>query len=74
MEVYILSIDNRIFNYEEIPLILKVNDICNLLGIGKKKSYALLKELFNHRKYPSKKMGVTYFISKNNIIKWLENQ
>ena len=34
---------NQITNIEDIPLVLSVDDLCNVLSIGKNSAYALIK-------------------------------
>lgn len=54
-------------SYEEIK-ILKVNDLKNILGIGRDKAYALM----NSDAFPSTKVGKTCFVTKNNFETWLD--
>lgn len=47
--------------------ILRVPDLMNYLCIGKDKAYSLMRS----RSFPSMQIGKTYFVTKENFEKWL---
>lgn len=50
-------------------MILTIEDLMRLLGIGRNKAYALM----HSSGFPCMRVGRTYFITKKNLLKWLEN-
>lgn len=55
-------------SYEEIK-ILKVDDLKDVLGIGRDKAYALM----NSSTFPSTKIGRTSFVTQKNFEMWLDD-
>ncbi|MFD2640049.1 helix-turn-helix domain-containing protein [Piscibacillus salipiscarius] len=55
---------------DELPLVLDVKDIKNILGIGINQTY----ELINSNQFHYVKVGKRIKVSKNEFFKWLENE
>ena len=55
-------------DYESIK-ILKVEDLMEIMGIGRDKAYALL----NAEAFPSTKLGRNFFVTQKNFETWLDN-
>ena len=65
IEEHILSKEDYMnYKYSEI---LRVPDLMNYLCIGKDKAYSLMRS----RSFPSTQIGKTYFVTKENFEKWL---
>jgi len=54
---------------ETYPDILKLKDLCQILGIGKNTAYKLLQ----NKEIPNTKIAGKYIIPKLGIVKMLEN-
>lgn len=54
--------------YESIK-ILKVEDLMEIMGIGRDKAYALL----NSEAFPSTRVGRSCFVTQKNFELWLDN-
>lgn len=50
-------------------MILKTDDIKEIMGIGRDKAYALIKS----KGFPALKIGNTYFVTVENFQKWLND-
>lgn len=48
--------------------IMRLEDIMEVLGIGRDKAYALLKSPF----FPATKIGRTYFVTADHFKEWLD--
>jgi hypothetical protein len=49
--------------------ILYIKDLMECMHIGRDKAYALMR----NKSFPSTKIGRTYFVTQNNLIKWLND-
>lgn len=57
-------------NYEELPVILSVNEVAKTLGIGKAHAYELVKA----KGFPAFKIGGRICVPKDKFIAWIEAQ
>lgn len=55
-------------SYDELPLMLSVKELANVLGISRTSAYELTKD----KKFPSMKIGSRVVIPKDKFIKWIE--
>jgi len=58
---------DKFTDYEELPLVLEVKDIQNILGIGRTTAYALVKQ----PDFPAFKSGSRIKISKQALFDWM---
>ena len=63
-----MNFDN-LKSVEELPLSLTVNDISQILGIGKQNAYSLC----HSKGFPSVKIGKRIVIPKLAFIEWMKN-
>ena len=54
-------------NYDELPLMLSVHDVAEVLGISKSNSYVLAKE----KGFPTLKIGARVVIPRDRFIEWI---
>lgn len=54
---------------ENEKILLKVNDLQELLGIGKDKAYSLMRS----KSFPSMKLGGNYYVSREALNKWISD-
>ena len=59
-----------ITSYDQLPLVLNVDDIRKILGISRATTY----DLVNREDFPKIKTGRLIKISKRAFFKWLENE
>ena len=57
-------------SYEELPLMLSVPQIADILGIGRTNAYELVKE----KDFPSLKIGSRIVIPRDKLIQWIEEK
>jgi excisionase family DNA binding protein len=58
------------YNWDEVPLLLSVKDVANILGIGQATAYSLV----NSGTLPRVKIGKNYKVSKGLLRQWLEKE
>ena len=54
-------------NYDELPLMLSVKEIADLLGISKSSAYVLVQD----KNFPSVKIGARVIVPKDKLIEWV---
>ena len=54
-------------NYDELPLMLSVHDVAEVLGISKSNAYVLAKE----KGFPTLKIGARGVIPRDRFIEWI---
>ena len=54
--------------YDELPLMLSVSQVADVLGIGRTNAYELAKE----KDLPSLKIGSRIVIPRDKLIQWIE--
>ena len=54
-------------NYDEMPLMLSVHDLAEVLGISKSSAYVLAKE----KGFPTLKIGARVVIPRDRFIEWI---
>ena len=69
MEVYCLHIENKIINFNELPLTLTVEDVAKVLRLSKQNAYSLC----HSGKFPCVKIGKRMIIPKPAFEKWMNN-
>ncbi len=57
-------------NYDELPLMLSVNQVAKVLGISRTSTYDLVKE----KDFPSITIGSRIVVPKEELILWIKNQ
>jgi len=57
-------------NYDELPLMLSVNQVAKVLGISRTSTYDLVKEI----DFPSITIGSRIVVPKEELILWIKNQ
>lgn len=57
-------------NYDELPLMLSVNQVAKVLGISRTSAYDLVKE----KDFPSITIGSRIVVPKEELILWIKNQ
>lgn len=57
-------------NYEELPVILSVEEVAKVLGIGKAHAYDLVKT----NGFPAFRVGGRICIPKDKFLSWIEAQ
>lgn len=57
-------------NYDELPLMLSVNQVAKVLGISRASTYDLVKE----KDFPSITIGSRIVVPKEELILWIKNQ
>lgn len=63
--------DKKVYkSYDELPLMLSVQELSSVLGISRTSAYELTKD----KKFPSIKIGSRVVIPKDKFIKWIELQ
>ncbi len=61
--------NNKFKSYDELPITLNANDISNILGISRGKSYDLLRS----SNFPTLMLGKRKVVLKNKFIEWIES-
>ena len=56
--------------YDELPLMLSVPQVADVLGIGRTNAYELVKE----KDFPSLNIGSRIVIPKDKLIQWIEEK
>jgi len=56
--------------YDELPLMLSVSQVADVLGIGRTNAYELVKE----KDFPSLKIGSRIVVPKDKFIAWIEEK
>ncbi len=56
--------------YDELPLMLSVNQVAKVLGISRTSTYDLVKE----KDFPSITIGSRIIVPKEELILWIQNQ
>ena len=54
-------------NYDDLPLMLSVHDVAEVLGISKSSAYVLAKE----KGFPKLKIGARVVIPRDRFIEWI---
>ena len=54
-------------SYDELPLMLSVHDVAEVLGISKSSAYVLVKE----KGFPKLKIGARVVVPREKIIEWI---
>ena len=54
-------------NYDDLPLMLSVHDVAEVLGISKSSAYVLAKE----KDFPTLKIGARVVIPRDRFIEWI---
>ena len=54
-------------NYDEMPLMLSVQDVAKVLGISKSSAYVLAKE----KGFPTLKIGARVVVPREKFIEWI---
>ena len=54
-------------NYDEMPLMLSVHDLAEVLGISKSSAYVLAKE----KGFPTLKIGARVVVPREKFIEWI---
>lgn len=57
-------------NYDELPLMLSVSQVAEVLGISRTSTYDLVKE----KDFPSITIGSRIVVPKDELILWIKNQ
>jgi excisionase family DNA binding protein len=58
----------KIKNYEELPVMLNANNLCEVLGISRSKAYSLMKE----KRFPVLQIGNKLLTPRDKFIDWIE--
>jgi len=61
---------NRIYNREELPLVLNANHVAATLGISRTKAY----ELMHSKDFPTITIGKRYVVRRGDFFLWLEER
>lgn len=61
--------NNKFKSYDELPITLNANDVSNILGISRGKSYDLLRS----SNFPTLMLGKRKVVLKNKFIEWIES-
>lgn len=56
-------------SYDELPLMLSVKEVADVLGISKSSTYELVKD----KDFPSMKIGARVIVPKDKFIKWVND-
>ena len=56
--------------YDELPLMLSVSQVAEVLGIGRTNAYELVKE----KDFPSLNIGSRIVVPKDKFIQWIEEK
>ena len=54
-------------SYDELPVMLSVHDVAEVLGISKSSAYVLVKE----KGFPKLKIGARVVVPREKIIEWI---
>ena len=54
-------------NYDDLPLMLSVHDVAEVLGISKSSAYVLAKE----KGFPTLKIGARVVVPRDRFIEWI---
>ena len=54
-------------SYDDLPLMLSVNDVAEVLGISKSSAYVLAKE----KGFPTLKIGARVVVPRDRFIEWI---
>ena len=57
-------------NYDEMPLMLSVQDVAKVLGISKSSAYVLAKE----KDFPTLKIGARVVIPRDKFLDWIDKK
>ena len=57
-------------NYDDLPLMLSVHDVAEVLGISKSSAYVLAKE----KGFPTLKIGARVVVPRDRFIEWINKQ
>ena len=57
-------------SYDELPLMLSVSDVADVLGIGRANAY----ELVRNEGFPALKIGNRIIVPKDDFISWIKKQ
>ena len=57
-------------SYEDLPLVMNVDDVQNVMGLSK----TIVYELVNRESFPKIKVGKRILIPKDGFIRWLKSQ
>ena len=62
--------ENKYKSYDDLPLMLSVPEVAEVLGISRAGAY----ELARSRGFPSLKIGSRIVIPKDKLIRWIDEQ
>ena len=62
--------ESKYTSYDELPLMLSVTDMAEVLGISRAGAY----ELVRTESFPSVKIGTRILIPKDELIAWIKRQ
>ena len=57
-------------SYDDLPLMLSVNDVAEVLGISKSSAYVLAKE----KDFPTLKIGARVVIPRDKFLEWIDKK
>ena len=57
-------------SFEDLPMMLNINDVANALGIGLSKAY----ELSRQKSFPAFNIGTRRLVPKEKFVAWIELQ
>ena len=57
-------------SFEDLPMMLNINDVANALGIGLSKAY----ELSRQKSFPALNIGTRRLVPKEKFVAWIELQ
>lgn len=63
-------IETKYKNYDELPLMLSVPQVAEILGIGRAHAYELVKS----KGFPSINIGNRIIVPKDEFVLWIKNQ
>ena len=59
----------NIKNYDDLPLFINAELLAQVFGISRASAYELMRE----KDFPSFRIGKRIFVTKENLISWIEN-
>ncbi len=61
---------NNIEEHDNLPTMLNVNDVADILGLSKTKIY----ELMNSSEFPTLRIGKRMMVSKEQFVNWINRK
>ena len=55
---------------EELPMILNVQEVSDIIGLGMSQTYALIRRI----DFPAFKIGNRIFVPRDKFLDWIDNQ